>query len=87
MSRKINEETEDIIINFGAFGYQPEKMANILGWTFAEVDSEIQNKESSFYKLYAKGRDTADYVIDLKLFDLAKTGDLKALEEFEARRD
>jgi hypothetical protein len=33
-----------------------------------------------------KGKDLAEYVIDLKLFEMAKSGDIKALEKFETRK-
>jgi len=37
-------------------------------------------------KLLQKGRDMADYVIDLKLFEMAKSGDIKALEKLDYRK-
>lgn len=76
-----------MIVNFGAFVYDPGKMANIIGWDETEITGLMKDKTSQFRKLYDKGRDTADYVLDLKLFELARTGDLDALEEFENRRD
>lgn len=86
MARNITEHERDIIINLGAFQYPAAKMANVLGWTEAEVTAELTNTKSEFFKLYTSGKDKADYVIDLKLFELAQTGDLKALEEFENRK-
>jgi hypothetical protein len=87
MARNITKEEEEVIINCGAFNYLPEKIANVLNWPQKEVLELYRNKDSNFFKLLQKGLDTADYVLDLKLFELAQTGDLKALEEFENRRD
>lgn len=84
---EIDKNKEEMIINFGAFHYSPEKMSNILGWKVEDINELLKDKESQFAKLYDKGKDTADYVIDLKLFELAQTGDLKALEKFEDRQN
>jgi len=83
---KIEKETIEQIVNFGVFEYKPEKMASILGFTKQEIETEMKNKESDFYKFFQKGKDMADYVIDLKLFDMAKTGDIKALEKLDSRK-
>ena len=87
MARNITKQEQEVIINCGAFGFKPEKIANILNWPANEVAELYRNKDSEYLKLLQKGRDTADYVLTLKLFELAQTGDLKALEEFENRRD
>ncbi|HBL77729.1 MAG TPA: hypothetical protein DD458_21075 [Prolixibacteraceae bacterium] len=84
---KYTEEQITQIHNFGAFNYPPEKMANIIDMTIEEIQTEIQNKDSDFYKYFNAGKDKADYVIDCKLFELAQTGDLKALEQFEDRKN
>lgn len=86
MERDITDSDRDKIINFGAFGYPVEKMANILMWDVVEVEKLMKNKKSEFARLYKKGEETADYVIDLKLFEMAQSGDLKALQKFEFRR-
>lgn len=83
----MTKEEKIFIKNFGAFKYDINKMANILDWPPHQVKTEFENKESEYRKLYEQGRDTADFLIDKKLYDLAKDGDLKALEEFETRRD
>lgn len=75
------------VVNFGAFGYSIEKMASILMIEQEEIKKELNNSTSDFYKHYEKGRHMADYVIDLKLFELAQSGDLKALEEYEFRKN
>jgi hypothetical protein len=82
---KIKKDQEEIIINCGVFNYNSQKIANILDLSKKDIDLEMKNKNSYLVKLLQKGRDMADYVIDLKLFELAKTGDLKALDKLNDR--
>jgi hypothetical protein len=83
---KIKAEQEEMIINFGVFGYSAEKMASVLGVDLLEIEKCLQDKDSQFSKLIQKGSDLADYVIDLKLFEMAKSGDIKALDKLEVRK-
>lgn len=83
---EIKQEQKDIIINCGGLGYDNERMSNILGIEISKIDNEMGNKKSEFYKLYLKGQHTAEYVIDLKLFDMARTGDIQALDKLEFRK-
>lgn len=80
-------ENSEIIINFGAFGYDAKKMSSILGVPEVEIAQELKNKDSEFAKLYQKGVDMSEYVIDMKIFNLAKQGDLAAIAEFEKRKE
>lgn len=82
----ITKEQEEKIINFGVFGYSEKKIANILGVDVAEVSKDINNKNSDLFKLLEKGKDMSDYVIDLKLFEMAKSGDIKALDKLQHRK-
>lgn len=84
MDRSIVEGNEDMIVNFGAFSYEVEKMASIL-MVGAEVIAEQMKPGTVFRGLYDKGKNMRDYVLDLKLFEMAQSGDLKALDEFYAR--
>jgi hypothetical protein len=83
---EIKKEQKEQVINFGVFDYSSKKIASILGLDKSEVDSELKNKESELSKLLQKGKDMADYVIDLKLFEMAKTGDIKALDKLDSRK-
>lgn len=83
---KIGKDQEDQIVNFGVFGYDALKMANILDADESEIQKELEDETTFFNKLYQKGRDMSDYVIDLKLFEMAKSGDIKALDKLEARK-
>ena len=68
------------IINFGALGYPIEKISNIM-----DIKKEVLQCEI-FEELYQKGKDTSDFVIDLKLFEMAKAGDIKALDKLNSRK-
>lgn len=83
---KILKEQEEQVINFGVFDYNAKKIASILGLEKNEVETELKNKDSQLSKLFQKGKDMADYVIDLKLFEMAKTGDIKALDKLDSRK-
>ena len=83
---KIKKEQEEQIINMGAFEYPAAKIANILSLDQKEVELAMKDKNSVLSKLLQKGRDMADYVIDLKLFELAQHGDMKALEKLNERK-
>jgi len=87
MDRSIIDEYEEMIVNFGAFSYSNEKMAAILLINEKQIANEMEDKNSDFYRLYSKGKNMRDYVLDLKLFEMAQSGDLKALDEFYARVD
>jgi hypothetical protein len=83
---KITEKIKEMIINFGAFGYDNKKMALVLGINKADIDSEMNNKDSEFNTHYLRGKALGDYAIDLKLFELARGGDIKALDKLTIRK-
>jgi len=76
------------IIQVGTLGYPLSKIINVL-----DIEDEtafkkdFYNKKHIVYKNYNKGLDKADLVIDSKLFDMAKNGDLKALEKYQFRKN
>ena len=84
---EIKKEQQEMVINCGVFDYDARKLSNILGFDKKDVELEIKNKESELNQLLQKGKDMADYVIDLKLFEMAKSGDLKALEKLNYRKN
>jgi len=79
----MEKERKDMIINFGAFGYSVAKMNSILG---EDVSQEMADPNSQFSQLYEQGRDLADYAIDTKLFEMARGGDIKALDKLDLRK-
>jgi hypothetical protein len=86
MERDISEKEKEQILNLGAFGYDAFLCSNVLGWPIDEIEGYMKDKQSVFYQNYETGKIRADYVIDLKLFEQARQGDLKALEQLEKRK-
>lgn len=82
-----NEDFLKKMVQVGTLGYPLSKIVNVL-----DIDNEKQfikdfdNKNHPIAKAYQKGIDKADFVIDSKLFDMAKNGDLKALKEYDERK-
>jgi len=83
---KFTEEQQEMIIDFGALGYLSKKISSILELDKQLIKSFFKDKSSLFFQLYNKGQLLADYKIDKKLFNLALTGDLKALDKLEIRK-
>ena len=78
----MNEFTDDqkkMIKNMGALGYQADKICSIMKFDLIMIKSAMVDKNSEFMKLYTEGADFASYVIDLKLFEMAQSGDIKAM--------
>lgn len=84
--------TEDFLkkmVSVGTLGYSAQKIINVLD---VPEDKEgdflvdFEEPSSEVYKAYKKGLDKADYAIDMKLFEKAREGDLKALQKYEERK-
>jgi len=86
MERNITEKEKSIIENLGAFEYSALMCSQILDWEIKEVELAFKNQNSGFYKMYNTGKVRAGYVIDLKLFEQAQSGDIKALEKLDMRK-
>lgn len=82
----MSEEQKDQWINFGAFMYDAIKISNILGVPAKNVEEIMEHKDSQEMMLYRRGLDRADYILDMKLFEMAQSGDLKAFDKFNHRR-
>lgn len=85
----MNYTEEDLakVVDLGKLGYPWEKCANILAvQDREEFKKDFHSPQSQIYKNYQIGTDLADFELDTKVFQLAKTGDLKAIQEFEKRR-
>lgn len=68
----------------GQLGYSVDKMINILDVENQDgFKSDFNNKTSPLFKAYQKGVDKSDFIIDQKLYSLAKEGDLKAIEMYD----
>jgi hypothetical protein len=83
------EEFLNKMISVGTLGYSAQKIINVLDVAYekeAEFLSDFENPDSAIFKAYKKGLDKADYAIDMKLFEKARGGDLKALQKYEERK-
>jgi len=81
----ITDENKEIIINSGAFGYDAEVMSSLLQVDIDVIKKQFDNK-TEFKKLYEFGKNMAKYKLDLKLFEMAKNGDVKAIQQFETNK-
>ena len=82
----LNENQIKMLKNCGALGYPASKIASVMELPIKVIEDGLGDKESDISKAYQAGIDYADYVIDLKLFDLARQGDIKAMDKLEKRK-
>lgn len=84
------EYDEDFLkkmVQLGTLGYPLSKIINVLDIDdIKQFTKDFDNPKSKVAISYQKGVDKADFVLDSKLFDMAKGGDLKALDKYEVRK-
>lgn len=82
-----NEDFLKKMVQVGTLGYPLSKIINVLDIDDAkQFTKDFDNPKSKVAISYQKGVDKADFVLDSKLFDMAKGGDLKALQKYEERK-
>ena len=62
---EIKKEQHEQIVNCGVFDYDAQKLSNILGFKKEDIETEMKNKDSELSQLLQKGKDMADYVIEV----------------------
>ena len=84
---KYNDELLTQITQAGTLGYPLSKILNVF-----DIQDEDQFKKD-FYdettkinKAYQKGVDKSEFLLDSKLFEMAKDGDIKAMDKLEFRK-
>lgn len=82
----LTEDQKKMLKNMGALGYPAKKISNIMKLDVSFLESQLSNQNSEIFKIYNEGADYASYIIDLKLFEMAQSGDIKAIEKMEKRR-
>jgi hypothetical protein len=93
MTAKASKRPPDFlskIKQLGSLCYPLEKCINVLDLHGSDVDvfiDEFDDPDSEVANAYAKGKDASDFFLDSKLFELARGGDLKAMQLFEQRRN
>lgn len=73
----------------GALGYRLEDVlltTDLADFEREGILEELQHPESDVAKAYRAGNIQAEMQIETRIFDLAKSGDLKAIAEFEKRK-
>jgi len=82
-----NEDFLKKMVQVGTLGYPLSKIINVLDIEdHKQFTNDFDNPKSKVAISYQKGVDKADFVLDSKLFDMAKGGDLKALDKYERRK-
>lgn len=82
----MNEETQKILMDCGAFGYCAEKTAILSGLPLAEVEKALKFKDGEIWTAYYSGVVKSDYLLTKKLFEMAQAGDLQAMRNFEEKK-
>lgn len=82
----LSEKQREIVVNGGGFGYSPQQLAAILGVELPQIVDWMKDPESQFSKAYTEGLLKFDYVVDMKLFEMFQSGDLKAYDILQGRK-
>lgn len=83
----MNDKEKEMIINMGALGYPVSLCARVVGVKDEkQFQKDFVDPKSEVYQLYQQGKDRAQYLIDLKLFEMAQSGDIKAMRKLEIRK-
>lgn len=78
---KIDDDFLKQVSSLGILNYNSEKCSILLN-----IDIEEFETNDEIQKAYEKGKLMGEYEIDIRLFELAKSGDLNALKEFDKRK-
>ena len=82
-----NDEFLKKMVQVGTLGYPLSKIINVLDIDdIKQFTKDFDNPKSKIAVSYQKGVDKADFILDSKLFEMAKNGDLKALQKYEERK-
>ena len=74
---------------FGALGYTPQRICNILGLRGNEkiaLTIRISIPGEAYYDAYRNGKALGEYNIDAELAKKAETGDVEAITTLETRK-
>jgi len=82
-----NEEFLKKMVQAGTLGYPLSKIINIFDIEeVVKFTKDFDNPKSKVSISYQKGVDKADFLLDSKLFEMAKNGNLTALDKYEKRK-
>lgn len=75
------------VADVGTLGYPLHKAINVLDIEDEKAfTKDFENPKSVVAKSFKKGLDKADFLIDTKLFEMAKNGDLNAINKYVERK-
>lgn len=83
---KNTEKNKEKVINCGSFEYSNLYISILFEVDKVEIDKLMNDGSSWFSQMYEKGKIISEYVIDVKLLELARNGDIKALDKLERRK-
>jgi hypothetical protein len=77
-----NEDFLKKMVQVGTLGYPLSKIINVLDIDdIKQFTKDFDNQKSQVAISYQKGVDKADFVLDSKLFDMAKGGGFKSIKQ------
>lgn len=79
----LSQEDFEIIEDLSATNYGPDQIATYLSLDKLDFRKEWENPESKIRFHYDRGRLTADFEINQKLLENAKSGNITAAQIFE----
>jgi len=84
----LTEGQKEVIRDFGALGYSVKKMQTILNHSDPDfVHCQMSDQNSEFYKNYHLGKETYEFDINVKLLEMARSGDLLAMKRLDAIKE
>jgi hypothetical protein len=84
----LTDEQKEVIRDFGALGYSIKKMQTILNHSDPEfVHGQMSDQNSEFYKNYHLGKETYEFDLNVKLLEMARSGDLMAMKRLNAIKE
>jgi hypothetical protein len=86
MERNLTDEEKGKLINCGALGYDSSRISVITGLDLKQVVAGLKNEKSEIFKSFQRGEWINEYLIDVKLIEMAQGGDLKAVDTLDARK-
>jgi hypothetical protein len=78
----MSEELNQTFMDFGALGYDEDRMISILG----KSKKEFGILWLEYSKTYQRGADDFEFAVDRKLMQLAANGDMKAMDKINIKK-
>lgn len=89
LNNVLGDEYISQVRTFGALGYSPERIADLLGLTRLQrsvLNLRIVSPGDTYYTAYRNGISIGEYNIDAELAKQAERGDIDAITALESRK-